>query len=374
MPGFESNRIRRMRMTTISLVTHRREPKDRGYAWAAFGVYIAALVVPFGAHGFYMGWAALRECATDSGGRRVGYFLLGLSWLANPVVWAGIILLGIGLRWWAAVAGVIALLFAVCAVGEGLISPGYYLWLVCMSLVVYPALRAPTLAARTHDAADAGPAKQEYSTRRKLLCLALVVPPVIGIVLVTLKARGAYTTFWFDDPDPFSSVYTGEDARLKIVEKAGATRHRDQQRTGLPASAKDFWFYESGFLGKHGEYWTFTCGSRDDCVKAVEYFGGRLADFKPWQPSKYAVVMEGPTFRGKSPPSPKVRGNPWGVRGIKNGIGYERVELGGRLDRIEYFAIDFDINRVFFYNDNSFDTDDYHPDDETQERNAKLSD
>jgi hypothetical protein len=238
--------------------------------------------------------------------------------------------LGTGRRWWAALAGVTALLFAMCAVGDGLISPGYHLWLVCVLLLVFPALRMPSSVDGVRDASDFGSVKRKYSTRRRLLCLSLAVPPLLGIVLFTLKIRGADTTDWLDDPDPFGDAYSGVDARLKIVEQAGAASSRGQKSVGLPASAKDFWFYYNGFLSKSSEYCKFTCGSRDDCLKAVEAVGGvSPADLKPWKLSKYVAVMEGTAYRFRgSPASPKLHGNPWDVRGIKNGVVYEHAQLG----------------------------------------------
>jgi hypothetical protein len=131
----------------------------------------------------------------------------------------------------------------------------------------------------------------------------------------------------------------------------------------LPASAKDFWFYHNGFLSKSSEYCKFTCGSRDDCLKAVEAVGGvSPADLKPWKLSKYVAVMEGTAYRFRgSPASPKLHGNPWDVRGIKNGVVYEHAQLGWRHDEMKYRAIDFDTNRVFCYDDSAFSTDEYRP-------------
>jgi hypothetical protein len=66
-------------MPAITSITRRREPNDRAYVRAAIGVYVAALIVPFGAMGFSIGFGALSECVTDPGNQSLGYWLLGLS-------------------------------------------------------------------------------------------------------------------------------------------------------------------------------------------------------------------------------------------------------------------------------------------------------
>ncbi len=362
-------------MPAITPITRRREPNDPAYARAAIGVYVAALIVPYGAMGFSIGFGALWDCVKDPARQEIGPWLLALSWLANPAVWAAIILLRGGLRWSAAVAGVIALMFAMCAAGVGVISPGYYLWIVCMLLVTFPALRAPSSVKRSDDAIDVGPANGKHSRRRRLLWLSLAVVPLFGIILVVLRIQGSYAVFWWDDPDAIVDVYTGEAARQSILEHPGAARHHDLKPNGLPSSAKDFWFCRSGFLGKSREYLTFTCGSRDDCLKAVEFLGGILpADLKPWKPSKYAVVMEGPVRDSKKRPTrSKRRGNPWDVRGIKHGVAYEDTSVdhgNSRADWMHFYAIDFDANRVFYHHESGgFSTNEYDPGDDAKATN-----
>jgi hypothetical protein len=79
------------------------------------------------------------------GGDVIGAAMLGLAWLANPIILVGMYLLGKGARGAAAMAGTAALLLALCAAPLALIMPlalpTYLLWLASMVLVLRGANR-----------------------------------------------------------------------------------------------------------------------------------------------------------------------------------------------------------------------------------------
>ncbi len=157
------------------------------------------------------------------------------------------------------------------------------------------------------------------------------------------------------DADPNGLVSTGEAAKRQILVWARRNTRPGEADRDLPASATDFWVYEGGSFNGSIEYSVFQCGNREDCLKAVEILGGaRVGDPKPWESSRYAVVMEGPEYYWKDywkerPASKRFRSNPWEVRAIKNGLVYEAVF--GDHERMEYFAIDLDRNRVYFHHE-----------------------
>jgi hypothetical protein len=90
----------------------------------------------------------------------------------------------------------------------------------------------------------------------------------------------------------------------------------------MPASASNFWLYEGESRYGWRIYWIIDCGGRGECLEAVESLGGlRRNDLSRWQPSRYAVIMEGPAFYSSYvEPSRKLRAYPWDLRGIKNGL------------------------------------------------------
>lgn len=169
----------------------------------------------------------------------------------------------------------------------------------------------------------------------------------------------------FDDShDANQSVHTGDDARGQILKWAHSAVRLGDNGGGLPASAKNFWLFAGGTFNGSITYWTFDCDNREDCMRAVGYLGDlRPVDFKPWAPSRYAVVMGGLDYYStfENPRNKRPRSHPWDVRGIKNGLVYERVE--GDHRRMVYYAIDFDRNRVYYhYESGGFPPDEYRPD------------
>ncbi len=91
-------------MTTDSLDARWRGFDDAAYVWIALGIYVGSLVL-LGFMAFGIALETLVGCLMGPGSKAAGDWLLGLSWLANPLVWVGMILLGIGMRWRAALGG-----------------------------------------------------------------------------------------------------------------------------------------------------------------------------------------------------------------------------------------------------------------------------
>jgi hypothetical protein len=71
--------------------------------------------------------------------------MIGLAWLANPIIWVGMFLLGKGARAAAGQAGTAAIGFALAASPLAVLFfpslPNYLIWLASMVLVVSGAIR-----------------------------------------------------------------------------------------------------------------------------------------------------------------------------------------------------------------------------------------
>jgi hypothetical protein len=121
----------------------RRERRE-GRRWLG---WCAAVLVPYAVS------FPLTACELGSGKPVPGYtaFMLALpvmmaSWLANPALWLGVLLLGIGARRGALVSGVLAALLALSTIAYfPLISlrEGYYLWLGSALLLTVIAALVP---------------------------------------------------------------------------------------------------------------------------------------------------------------------------------------------------------------------------------------
>jgi hypothetical protein len=198
---------------------------------------------------------------------------------------------------------------------------------------------------------------------RRIFYAAVGLPLLLGIILVLLVHWRIYRPGAdLPDFDPNENVTTGREAKATILQWAGSLMVAANDGSRLPATADDFWLYDGGNFGGTITYCTFRCSDRADCLKAVEYLGGvREQDLKPWIPSRYAVVMEGPAFYSRTrAPTEKLRSNPWDVRGIKNGLVYEHVR--GDQDSMVYCAIDLDRNRVYYVHESGgFPDDEYGP-------------
>jgi hypothetical protein len=172
------------------------------------------------------------------------------------------------------------------------------------------------------------------------------------------------------ESDPNALVSTGEAAKKIILKWADRNGTFGETGRDLPASATDFWVYDGGNFGGSINYSVFKCGNREDCLKAVKILGGRYGpdtgDLKPWESSRYAVVMEGPDYYWKGhwkekPETKRFRSNPWDVRAIKNGLVHEAVF--GDHDRMDYYAIDLDRKLVYYhFESGGFPRDEFRPD------------
>ncbi len=302
-------------------------------------------------------------CARDPAGRSAGEWLLGVAWVANPAVWAAFFFLFRRSYGRAAVAGELAVVLAICAVGSAGLIPSYYFWLTSTVLVVYAALRVAKPDPDMPASPSRRPASVMSAQPRPIFYPAVGLPLVLGVILVLSAHWRIYRPMPdLSDFDPNKDVITGLEAKAKILRWEGTSMVAGRQGSKLPASADDFWLYDGGNFNGTTTYCTFQCGDRADCLKAVEYLGGvREKDLKPWKPSRYAVVMEGPDFYSRTlAPSEKLRSHPWDARGIKNGLVYEDVR--GDHDDLVYCAIDLDRNRVYYVKESGgFPPDEYRP-------------
>jgi hypothetical protein len=331
--------------------------------WAALALYVISFVIPLGVSSFGLALDRLIACIRDPQESTIGDWLLSLAWVANPSVWLAFFFLFTGSRGRAAVAGEFALLMAVCAVASAGLLPSYYCWLTSMVLVVYATLRVTKPVRRLSEPLNAQSAGIMTAKPRRIFYLAVGLPAAFAIVLGLL----AHWRFYRPVPelpefDPNENVMTAQDAKAKILRWAGTGMVATNRGANLPASANDFWLYDAGSFGGTTTYCTFRCSDRADCLKAVDYLGGvREKNLKPWEPSRYAVVMEGPGFYSRTlSPSEKLRSNRWDVRGIQNGLVSEDVR--GDHDGLVYCAIDLDRNRVYYIIESGgFPPDEYPP-------------
>jgi hypothetical protein len=316
-----------------------------GDAFCAIALYVASLAIPVplpGLLAFEHALQTLVGCISSPSNALAGDWLLGLSWLANPALWLGMVFLLTGRPWRAALFGELALLLANCALAPYMFCQ--YVWLASMVYVVYAALRIPSGASAADNPILAG---LPFPKLRPIFYPALALPLLVGLLLVLLSQKGFIrSTPLIAEPDPNENVQTGDAARLTILYLAKDAGRPGADKPHTPESASNFWLYRNGWLSKQRFYWTFECRSREECLKAVESIGGvRPKELSPWQPSRYAAIMEGPAYESRNAePSRKLRLNPWDVRGIKNGLVYESVVSDRDL---YYYAIDLDRNRVF---------------------------
>ena len=248
-----------------------------------------------------------------------GDWLVGLSWLANPAAWAGMVFLLVGRARRTALSGEVALLLAACALRPFMFCQ--YVWLASMVYLVFAALRAPDDVSGADNAILAEPPLPKL---RPIFYPAVALPVLFGLLLLLSVQRGLIkSTPLLPESDPNDNVHTGEDARLRILDLAQRTARRGADKPELPASASNFWLYEDGSFSGSGAYWMFHCGSREECLKAVESLGGlRRNDLSPWQPSRYAVIMHGPAFySGNAEPSKKLPRQPVGCSWHQERVG-----------------------------------------------------
>jgi hypothetical protein len=325
------------------------QSNDMTVVWMAVIAYGASFVIPFGLPAFCLALECLTRCVMDPTSLYVLDWLLALSWIANPGVWAGFFFLFRRAYGRAAVVGEVAVVLAVCAAGNGWLMPAYHLWLTSMLLVVYAALRLPRWNEASSESPRVDTARRMSATPRLIFYPAIGLPLVLGTVLVLLAHWGVYgPSDDFPGFEPNKHVHVGEDAKAEILRWAGTGLGVGTHGARLPASASDLWLYHDGGFGGSISYCTFRCGDRADCEAAVEYLvGAHAKDLQRWKPSRYAVVMEGPEFYSRTlRPKEKLRSNPWNLREIRNGLVYEYMR--GDHDSLIYCAVDLDTDRVYF--------------------------
>ena len=163
-------------------------------------------------------------------------------------------------------------------------------------------------------------------------------------ILLALTVLGCGTDL--GDYNAAGNRYTGSDARSRIERLHGPNGKK------LPDSASNFYLFDGGSFNGSITYVAFDCSNVDDCWEAIESFNGPgRADFRRWTPSQYAVVMQGPGFYHT-----QLKGDPWSVRDIRNGMVYEKVTRDRDPkayypSRMEYFAIDLDKKRVYYHHE-----------------------
>lgn len=150
-------------------------------------------------------------------------------------------------------------------------------------------------------------------------------------------------------------VYTGNEARDRILRWHKLADSDDLPK--LPESTGDFYLYDGGSYSGVITYWSFKCDNAEDCWAALTALRGvpSKSEFKPWQPSRFAVVMRGPGFYSSEFATDK-----WNVKTIQNGMVYEDVQGGN--ERMYYYAVDFDTSRVYCHKESGgFPTTPYKP-------------
>jgi hypothetical protein len=122
-------------------------------AWLAFGIYLLSLALG-GFLGFWLRFmcclvpltphfhAATPGVAFPRGDTNTT--LLAISWLANPNILSGMLMLGKGTCRGAAIAGIVSILLALCAgvyaFLHPILAPSYLGWVASMALVVVSAI------------------------------------------------------------------------------------------------------------------------------------------------------------------------------------------------------------------------------------------
>jgi hypothetical protein len=159
-----------------------------GHACCALAIYIASLVCPIpvlGLWAFIEALEVLVRCIMSPASALAGDWLLGLSWLANPAAWAGMLFLLLGSTRRAALSGELALLLAACALRPSTFCQ--YVWLASMVYVVYAALCAPDGVPADDEAMLV---KSPLPTPRRILYAAVALPVLFGLLLLLLDHLG----------------------------------------------------------------------------------------------------------------------------------------------------------------------------------------
>jgi hypothetical protein len=155
-----------------------------GHVYGAVMIYILSLVlwsgIPFaGLLAFVIALEMIVRCIMSPATALAGDWLIGLSWLANPAAWAGMVFLQTGERRRAAFCGEIALLLAACA--QRPIMFCQYVWLASMVYVLFVGLCVP--------GDNATPAKRLVPKLRPIFYPAIALPVLFGLLLVLVGQR-----------------------------------------------------------------------------------------------------------------------------------------------------------------------------------------
>jgi hypothetical protein len=178
-------------MAALDLRSH------EGYRFArdtciALAIYLASLAFPIpvvGILAFIHSLETLVRCIMSPASALGGDWLLGLSWLANPSAWAGMVFLLLRKTRHAAVCGTCALLLACCALRPHMFCQ--YIWLASIAYVVYSALCV------THQPEAASGqilARLRRPKLRPILYPAVALPLLFGLLVWLLGERGLIKT------------------------------------------------------------------------------------------------------------------------------------------------------------------------------------
>jgi len=132
-----------------------------------------------------------------------------------------------------------------------------------------------------------------------------------------------------DDYDFQKNVFLGDAASERC--------HKD-----IPASATDIYFYDGGNWNGSINYISFTCDTVEECWAAVAALGAPdREEFLPSIQSAFAVNIHGPSFYAA-----ELETEYWHVPAATNGASFEKADGS---ERMTFWAIDFDKNRVFYH-------------------------
>lgn len=154
----------------------------------ALGIYALSLIIPSGFVAFAICFAAFWQYLTQTFEDESRPWLLALSWLANPALWAGMTFLRLGAKGKAAIAAELALLLALCIARGGCTMPAYYIWLMSMAYVLYAALEPPAASDGQASSAKAEPTRF-LANPNLLRYITFGIPLIFGIAQIVYYRR-----------------------------------------------------------------------------------------------------------------------------------------------------------------------------------------
>lgn len=197
-----------------------------------------------------------------------------------------------------------------------------------------------------------------------ILGLLLSLPAVILVGGGALVGFIAFLASHASSVDSGPAVSSGDPAERAILRLGGRDPVAGRAVADDVVGAV---LFDGGNFNGVIAYWYLECRSREGCLRAFEFMSERdRSVLRPWVPSRYAVVMEGPRFYGwddrlvDADIRERYAHSPWDVRGITDGMVFE--EVGVRNNSMSYYAIDFDRNRLYFHRESGgFSTRKYRP-------------